>query len=61
MSSNKDNNTMTNIFDNYTAPITMHEIYARLVGGQITEDEVCKQYGITKDELHIMLARYQTY
>ena len=61
MSSNKDNNTMTNIFDNYTTPITMHEIYARLVGGQITEDEVCKQYGITKDELHILLARYQTY
>ena len=52
---------MENIFDNYTAPITMHEIYARLVGGQITVDEVCKQYGITKDELHILLSRYQTY
>lgn len=61
MSSNENNNSMENIFDNYTAPITMHEIYARLVGGQITEEQVCKQYGITKDELHIMLARYQTY
>lgn len=58
MSSN--NNSMENIFDNYTAPITMHEIYARLVSG-VTEEQVCEEYGITKDELHILLARYQTY
>lgn len=60
MSTGKDNNTMENIFDNYTIPITMHEIYHKLVHG-VTEEQVCKQYGITKDELHILLLRYQTY
>ena len=60
MSLNENNNSMEKIFDNYTAPITLHEIYARLVHG-VTEDKICQEYGITKDELHILLARYQTY
>ena len=60
MSLNENNNSMEKIFDNYTAPLTMHEIYHKLVHG-VTEDKICQEYGITKDELHILLARYQTY